>query len=254
METRVIDPKEMNFHDGIEPLSEEQMEGVYLPKWPAFVVVGEPVTKDQAQQIIIRTMSLPFCTNDKEFSRQLYEVIGVDCKEHEYYPDTEKAREELGMLSYTDAYGYESPLEYCGNYRVVSSYIGGPHGWIDWNGNIGCSSYNIGKHPSVRTVYREWQVIAEAFPFLDLQCQLFDGESCEDGIKPVVQYNVCDGNVVCFIPMKRISCPFNDVYIGVSRLMMGNNAERGCTIGEFKQAVKQVRRVIANDGQHKLQE
>ena len=47
-------------------------------------------------------------------------------------------------------------LEYLSNHRIVSSWIGGPHGWCNWEGNIGCNNYNIGKHPSCKEVYNEW--------------------------------------------------------------------------------------------------
>lgn len=35
----------------------------------------------------------------------------------------------------------------------------------------------------------------EAFPYLDLRCQLLSGESCEEEAKPVVEFIVKDGTV-----------------------------------------------------------
>ncbi len=177
-----------------------------LPKWPAFVVVGDDVTPRQAAEILIRTDGyLPdfeYASNSRELNRSLSEVFGVPIHDnlHVDYPNVDdrfdlmvphwaavdRLRKRLGILS----------LEYLSNCQIVSSFIGGPHGWVDWAGRVYSNSTNIGKWPSVETVAKEWVTIAKAFPFLNLRCQLYDKESCEDGRMPVVTFEVSKGQVV----------------------------------------------------------
>lgn len=197
-----------------------------LPKWPAIAVVGEKVTPYQAQEIIIRTGGFHFFTNDEEFEDQILEAIGVR-KEgwSKNWDDMEKADKKYQVLP---------EVNYLRSSRVASAYVGGPNGWINWDGTIFENNKNIGKYPSVEEVYREWQAIARAFPYLDLQCQLFDGEYCESGIKPVVQYNVKGGKVKMSIPKVALSV---DDKLDFSRIGI-NGRERGCTVEFFKSALQ----------------
>jgi len=206
------------------------VDTIGLPKWPALVVVGEPITEDQAAEIILKTSSLFFSSNDKEFCAQLYESMGVETNDHGW-PDFDKLREirkSIGGLS----------LEYLGNQRIVSSWVGGPHGWCSWNGRIGSANYNIGKYPSASGILDEWKTVAKSFPYLKLGAQLFSGETCELDAKPVVEYTVKDGNAFASDPQGLIGQPenFNPNLI---HLLAGTSTwERGCTVEKFTAALK----------------
>lgn len=214
-----------------------------LPKWPALVVVGSPVTREQAAEIIVRTDSWSVGTNDRAWERAVYAAAGIGYVEkdgygHAVYEDVDRFREECGVLS----------LEYLTNTRIASAYIGGPHGWCNWNGNIGCSSYNIGKWPDVETVYREWTAIAEAFPFLRLSSQLFSGEGTEDDTRPVVQFDIADGVAIGSIPTAPLALPERDLSAEMASVMMlggGGGRERGCTAEALRNAVAMVRAKMA---------
>jgi hypothetical protein len=56
-------------------MTKKEFFNIGLPKWTAFAVVGTPVTKEQAMEILIRTDSLCFSTNDREFEKQLNEYL-----------------------------------------------------------------------------------------------------------------------------------------------------------------------------------
>lgn len=173
------------------------LENIYLPKWPALLVVGEPVTKEQAQEILVRTdqhgFDYQYAGNDRDLRHELADLVGLNINEiklsnwSEYWQQVEEVRRKYNFLD---------DLYYLRNSRIVSSYIGGPHGWCDWQGHIECSNYNIGKYPSATEVYEEWLLIAQAFPFLDLRCQLLDGEISESQ-EPCIQveYTIRNGNV-----------------------------------------------------------
>ena len=63
---------------------------IALPKWSAMVVKGEDVSGEQAGEIIIRTDRFWFSTNDKEFMRELYKVLGAELVKDGCYPDFKK--------------------------------------------------------------------------------------------------------------------------------------------------------------------
>jgi hypothetical protein len=224
----------------------EELFNKHLPKWPALIVVGKPVTEQQAMAINVMTDRFSFCSNDREFEKQIHKLIydvdeswgdltdGLKAKHgisdfHEVWDLKEKIANKYGSLA----------LNYMSNSRIVSSWIGGPHGWCNWDGTIGSSNYNIGKYPSVQDVYEDCVVIAEAFPFLDMKVQLMNQEAGEDDIpqEAVIEYSIKDGVVDMYEPKEILRQPsfgsddmharFNSPY-----------AERGCTIEKLGEALK----------------
>jgi hypothetical protein len=208
---------------------------VSLPKWPALVVHGEPVTREQAMEILIRTDLWMVSTNDREWERLVLDAAGIRVNPKwggADYEDVRRFREAMGVLD----------LEYLANCQIASCYIGGPRGWCDWNGRIGCSEYNIGKWPSVDMVAAEWATIAEAFPFLSLWSQLYSGESCQDGIVPVVEFIVERGAVRVQRPATRALTPFRDIHAEVMGAFRPGG-ERGCSLETLSTALAHVGRI-----------
>jgi hypothetical protein len=203
-----------------------------LPKWPGLLVVGEPVTLEQAEEIIIRTASLHFSSNDKAFLRDLYKAADIELEADYPWPEwksMQAAESKYKVL----------PLDYLHNSQIVSSYIGGPHGWCDWEGHIGCNNYNIGKWPSVENVFNEWSLIAAAFSFLKLKSQLFNGETSENEngeLQPVVQFNINEG-VVELVTPEAVGAAVAPDFEAFTRKLFAPGGERGCTIAKFKHAL-----------------
>ena len=223
----------------------KNIKDIGLPKWPAFVVVGKDVTREQAMEVIIRTTSFYFSSNDREFEKELYDFLGVKKEEYDRpsWEDISKIETELKVVRVAGSEDFDEDagkLQYLDNYRVLSAWVGGPHGWINWDGKVGCNNSNIGKWPSVEEVQAEWEAIAKAFPFLDLKCQLFSGESCEKGIVPVVQFDICNGKVKAFEPKTVLKEPVSDTNDSMADLFTPGR-ERGCTIARFAEAVGYVR-------------
>lgn len=138
-------------------------------QYPAIVIVGKLITREQAAEIIIRT--------DKLISWEVETGLRIN---------------EYKQLS----------LKYLYNEWITSDYVLGPHGWCDWDGNIGCSHGNIGPYPTVEWIEYEWKLLLYYFPFLELQCQLFDREVSDVGRKPLIQFNVGKGKVETILPVK----------------------------------------------------
>lgn len=153
---------------------------IVCPKWTGMLVKGRPVTKEQASEILIRTDNWYLQTNNIEFELAL-------CKRFNLSDDLDKVeafKTKLRILY----------LNFLSNQRICSSWIGGPYGWCDWDGNIFCDNYNLGKWPTAYNIFLDWNIIANAFPFLDLSCQIFDGE-VGDNPKPLLQYDIREGRV-----------------------------------------------------------
>lgn len=216
-----------------------------LPKWPGLLVVGQPITKEQAMEVLIRTDGLDFMCNDRDWDRALTKLVyAVDSLSWNL---NDGLKEQLGIEGWNEQTQYTElrrsvvkPVElyYLRNERISSSWIGGPHGWCKWDGSIGCSNYNVGKWPGIEEIYNEWVLVAEAFPFLDLKSQLLDCEIGDDKTATaVVEFTIKDGKVSMSVPTKLIAEPkfdFGDRFTA-------QYPERGCTMEQFVEAFEYVK-------------
>jgi len=194
-----------------------------LTKWPRLIVVGEPVTQEQANEILIRTQSAYLSTNDTQFAKQVTGVFGCVNVNSSFLEEATTVA--LGILG----------LEYLNNSRIVSCWIGGPHGWCDWNGHIGTSNYNIGKWPSLEEVHEEWATIAAAFPYLRLRAQLI-GDEGEGQV--VAQWEIAAGMATSIELEPTPLAPLEPAnYLSI----LAPLGERGVSLERLRRAVIQVR-------------
>ncbi len=214
-----------------------QFKFVGLPKWPCLVVQGDSVTPEQAMEILIRTNNWSIYTNHKWWRTTIEKLIGVPefdkegCIEriNKREDAKDKFKKDMGVL----------PLEYLDNRRVCTSYVGGPHGWCDWEGTIFNSGYNIGKWPNISEIWSEWVNIAEAFPFLNLWCQIYSGEEYEIIYsRPIIEFVVSKGKVVVQEPSVHTLTPKK---VERSENMLGR--EQGCSEEKLKEAINYVRKI-----------
>lgn len=242
-------------------MTNEQFFEIKLPKWPCLIVVGKPITRDQAKSVLIRTDPLNFVTNDHVFANELFELVyGVKSKETLHHSSLysyfitengynwqsiqkceDRVKKELGII----------PLNYMHNRQIVSSWVGGAHGWCKWSGLIFTNNYNIGKWPSVESVYNDWCEIAKAFPFLDLKSQLLSGESCDDNLKPLITFIIKNGKVK-MSKLKHILVYPTRLEDEIKNFFLPNK-ERGCTIETVKDAIEYVKNEIRMAGISKPQ-
>lgn len=171
-----------------------------LPKWPAIKIIGKPISIEQAKDIIFRCD--PFLTdifgyiggNDHEFAEEYFRKSGLERLKDRSEDVYDVFYEHFGIIS--------NRLQYLEIDLGSSSYIYGPTGWCNINGEIYLENKNIGKWPTVLEIYDDWKIIAEAFPYLDLICTVFDDEYCEDDKKPLVSFIIKDGMVELSEPLK----------------------------------------------------
>jgi hypothetical protein len=181
--TVVRDWSEQQFHEATA------VHDDYLSKWPQMIVTGEPVTVEQAQEIIRRTdrfFAYPH-SNNKQYDDLVRSMLWLpqDALLREYWQET---------------WGYIG-TQYVKNDWIASSYIGGAHGWCHPNGTIAFHD-NVGTYPTRADILRDWLEIAHAFPFLVADVTLMDGGSCVEGIQPVVSMEIRKGKVTVRPPIE----------------------------------------------------
>lgn len=257
--------------DPMTYLTKDNLSKIELPKWPGCDVDGSPVNTTQAMEILVRTCGGYFSSNDREFVKQVERIYytavpfpeAPDGEEwwfddHTYNKDEpqEDRRKRLARVwnlknNYRMAMGLLN-LEYLVNHRVCSSYIGGPHGWCDWTGRIYQRDVNVGKWPSTTDIFDEWKTIAEAFPFLSLECRLLNHEAgyhVESGYESpqiAAVYEVCNGKVKARLPIEsdylngKITQKSEDDDRWSMLSFMNPGAERGVTLSKWKGACAHV--------------
>lgn len=219
-----------------------------LTKWPRLLVTGPPITPEQAGEILIRTC-VPACLggNDRDWYTQVCLALGLrsESPPHELYAadrgderiawfreartHNDRRSEELGILG----------LEYLRTSRIASSWFGGPHGWCDWDGTIGCSTYNIGKWPTVEELTAEWTAIASAFPYLELTAQVVPEVEGEFQA-PAAQWIVAEGRAEQTEPRGTITEPTELTEGQIVDRFLSPYAERGVSIERLVEAVRRL--------------
>lgn len=185
-----------------------------LPKWPQMLVTGASVTKEQALEIIRRTdsfFSFPH-GNDHAYVEEAINLVGFPPKPvHPRKADlTPEAEEKFisDLNRYWEAvscwkadWGYLE-TQYVRNDWISSCFISGPHGWCHPDGTIGFAD-NVGKWPSVEEIKNDWEILAKAFPFLEVEITLMNKESCEEDSQPVVSMVIRNEEITLVDPAER---------------------------------------------------
>lgn len=167
-----------------------------LPKWPGVYITGKDLSVEQAKSVIMRTdrsiahpSEYTIGGNDRLFQKKCFEAFGWgafnDFDGPERYNVMDRWKEIVGIVE----------TGYVYNDFLASSYIGGPTGWCHPNGKVLFEGHNYGKWPSVEDIVEDWRSLVAAFPFIDLHCTLFGGESHEEGALPVCTIRVRDRRV-----------------------------------------------------------
>jgi hypothetical protein len=187
---------------------------VNLPKWPALVVRGESITREQAAVVLLRTQDSYSC-NARGFEAAAYRACGMLRHAQEAERDYQRRPEGFDWAAHWQAIEQERlaagklTLNYLYNARITSAWVGGPKGWCAWDGTIGCDTFNIGKWPSVEEVLVDWTTIAQAFPWLTLRAQLWSEEAgFNDATSvPLVEFHVAHGTATAGPPTSDLGRP-----------------------------------------------
>ena len=185
---------------------------VGLDKWPQMLLFGKPVTQEQASDIVRRTdrfLRDGYGGNNHAYNEHVLNTLGLDIvnwrNEEKIKKEYNLQGNEFSQLRYGLFTEWQEKefkavyTEYVDNHWVTSSYIGGPSGWCNPNGELRYSE-NIGKWPSVEEIYRDFLTLATAFPFIEMSAVFMSGESCEDNTYPVISFVIKDQKVELHLP------------------------------------------------------
>lgn len=207
-----------------------------LPKWPGVYVTGKSVTPEQAKEIIMRTDRSVFSIssyglgNNHRFADMVRRESGwqpfIDADERLNKIRWDKATTPDQLVSacvecerkfgefrnfwqlssaWSHAMNHVN-TQYVYNDWMASSYIFGPTGWCHPDGSILVDGHNYGKWPDVKEIMDDWAILLKEFPYLDLQCTLFNAEAMDDNPEPVVTILVKDGEVIACEPDLSLHC------------------------------------------------
>lgn len=176
-----------------------------LGKWPRLVAIGKRVSREQADDIIFRTTTWMPSTNDRNYEKHLLEITGFP-KKIDYSVEQKEGREAYvkhvnevwdKQDKWRKAHMVVEDLQYLHTDRIASCWVGGPHGWINWNGNIACGNYNVGKRPEPKELLEDCQILARSFPFLEMDMLFL----AEEGEGPeVLHFVISKGEVTSVKP------------------------------------------------------
>lgn len=188
-------------------MTKEQAFKIGLPKWPQCVIFGNPVTKEQALEIIRRTDNFfnGYFGNNHEFDNSAAQICRLP-----QMRSYEKKDRVLDWESYSKASDEfkekwkNIETNYIFNDWISCCWVGGPHGWCHPDGVIAFQN-NIGKWPDVEDVYEDLEILAKEFPFLNLTCTLMNDEEF-DATESLVSFEVKNGevNVIDTIPIDEL--------------------------------------------------
>lgn len=213
------------------------------------IVRGDSVTRKQANEILIRTAHRSYFDqcNDKAWGESVRLAFGVkDPHSFAEFSDrlnaltfNNEVMDKLGVLE----------LEYMHNSQIASAYINGPHGWLNWEGNIsGNTGYGIGKWPEESELLAEWAMIAAAFPFLKLQAQFLSEGTYNDpnsGGELILEITVKDGEAHITNGRLFEAEDFALPTVNLDFLYRSVSAERGVSAARLAEALADVRGNIA---------
>jgi hypothetical protein len=171
-------------------------EDVTLPKWCEMRVSGNKISREQAENIIIRTdYTIGYFGmggNSEKFSRQLANALGLP-RFSWALPDREAAAAQRCWRDFTRKIGYFN-TSLVKNDWISSCFVFGASGWCHPNGDI-FYSQNIGKWPSATELLDDWSRIAAEWPFLDLGVAVMDVDDAhaDNSATQLVSIKVKDG-------------------------------------------------------------
>ena len=229
-----------------------KLNTIGLPQWTGLLIEGKPVTREQAGEIILRTSRFSHLTcSDRQWNKEISKILDLASDHHQRSDFT---RDSFG--------GVESGDSQCGhldslnkrlgvlnlrvldvNHHMIASMYGlGPHGWIGWDGEVGCHGFNLHAWPVMTEVAIDLSRIAKEWPFLEFRCQLVDRSEGHGFHEPLVEFSVSQGKVKLVTSVSLLETSRSGfVYDKPLGLPI---PERGCTRAQLTHALKITRKRV----------
>ena len=151
-----------------------------LGKFPVVIAVGDTLTREQTNEVMLRTTSWYHLTcNDEAWDDMVIHILGLADKLNDSLvelPDGARIWDCEYQHQLTDGFG--NGIDALKLYALDNWGISrrGSGGWLDWSGQIRARYREGSKWTSIEEVEADWQAIAAAFPFLRIRAQLAAGD------------------------------------------------------------------------------
>lgn len=181
-----------------------------LGKFPRMLAVGEPLTREQTNEVMMRTNDWYYVScNDEEWEGIVGSILGWFDRFEELVEAGECADSWTGWWDAKRRIGREYGrmigslnLGYVDNEAIMSHGSLDPgmtNGWLNWDGTIR-GDWSLGvKYPEVEEITEEWVRVAQAFPFLRMHVQALSCGWGAEGAAPkdtiVAEWFIRDGRV-----------------------------------------------------------
>lgn len=156
-----------------------------LGKYPVVIALGDTLTREQTNEVMLRTNRWWLGCNDKAWETMVAHILGhddrlndniVEIPGDEWIWDWQLHKE----LDEAFGHGIKALKLFALDNDAIMSHTEEGWGWLDWSGRIR-ARYNEGsKWTSIEEVETDWRDIAAAFPFLRLRTQLAAGTYLND--------------------------------------------------------------------------
>jgi hypothetical protein len=173
-----------------------------LGKFPVVIAVGDTLTREQTNEVMLRTTRWPYLScNDDAWNDMVVYILGVADKLDEStvkLPNGDVVWDWQYRHELTERFGdgiQALKLFALDNPSIMSHRRGS--GWLDWSGRIRSRYTEGSKWTTVEEVEADWRDIAAAFPFLRLRAQLAAGDYLNDlpagtvGAEWIVENGTC---------------------------------------------------------------
>lgn len=189
-----------------------------LGKHPRLLATGEPLTREQANEVMMRTIDWSFVAcNDAEWQHMVASILGWYDRHDEVCDDDECVQYWAWVREHraiTEVYGQSIGalgLESLANESIMSSGHRDRHdGWLRWDGTVR-GSWIADRYTEIDDLAAEVAALAEAFPFLSMHVQALSCGFSSSGIAApkgtvVVEWFIRDGRV------KQVRIPWQEGY------------------------------------------
>lgn len=155
-----------------------------LGKFPYVIAVGHPLTREQTNDVMLRTTYWRRSCNDEAWNDMVVHILGLadqlnanlvefsdGSSDWDWQYRTElihRFGESIGVLH---LFALDNPA-------IMSHQRGA--GWLDWSGRIRARYTDGSKWTTIAEVESDWRDIAAAFPFLCLRAQIAAGDYLND--------------------------------------------------------------------------
>lgn len=157
-------------------------------KYYLLIAIGHSLSLEQTHEVLLRTSDLQEVIHFRKYPeyQTILNDLGINL------PKGEIDEDQILKRVYNSIQALD--LNYLANEQFATSDFKGLHGWLDWEGQIKVSNFDIGKYPKEEELEQEVKLLSNAFPFLKMWFQFLPiDKSGSISYTPTRSFHIQDG-------------------------------------------------------------